>query len=246
MIQTCRGQVYVGTLAAVATSATATATVAFTQKVTWFWVYMGSLMGFVLLSLGILTLLEKARSISVRRAFLFVLEDIVRDGSCPSPYLGWSRYLHMHDTCGVRREIEARRTGRSARTDRDACLARGRAQAANFVEAKFLAPALLDSFTSLSAWSMSALYVAWTVMSNVAFFAWFTTWFTTPAWAGLLTIVQVALAALLGWFYVRQYHDLRKGRFSFESYCCMWRLMLSGCACSRVCIGCDDRTDGSF
>jgi len=108
-VQSCRSHIFIGSLAAVA-AATMTTGVIIASLTTYpMWVHLltlilGSLVGGILLTIGIMATIEKARAINYRKAFRSVLGSFLLKDSTPPLYAGWASLETRQKQCRANRE----------------------------------------------------------------------------------------------------------------------------------------------
>jgi len=70
------------------------------------WLLFGSIVAGLLLTVGIMSTVEKARAINLRKAFLAALAEHLTKGKAPPLYRGWAMIQYAQTGCRLRRENE--------------------------------------------------------------------------------------------------------------------------------------------
>jgi hypothetical protein len=103
VIRTCRGQIFIATLTAIGVWVMGAVGLGLGHPLERHeWIAIGAAFPYLVLSISILCLIEKANSISARKAFLSALEDYLRNNRSPPNYLGWNQLSINHDSCRAR------------------------------------------------------------------------------------------------------------------------------------------------
>jgi len=226
-IQNCRSNIFMGTLVAIFTAAFTTVTFYFGTKTempdSWLCVISGLV--FIFLSIGILSIMEKARAINCRQAYMAALESHLQQDTLPGSYPGWSQLHHCQAECGNFFK-------QNNLPDSDSCGTIRIMGTPKWSKYKSMLPSLLDSFTSLSAWIFFILYgvvsvvLIWSVWNAVD-----NTW-QKSSWSSIVAAsVGLAVSGLAAWL-VMQLRWLRKGKYSYEAYYLAWMKTIRGCRCA--------------
>ena len=128
-------------------------------KLGWTGVLIGMGITFALFLVGVLSTVEKARAINMRKGFLSALVRHLRGEIDLKEYKGWAQLKVTFAECGARRKALACPMGHGHK-DKDTCRDEGESMAASINAAKRIVPGVMDSFTSLSATIYTVIYVA--------------------------------------------------------------------------------------
>jgi len=156
-IQSCRSNIFIGILAALATAGIVVWRYYASSEYDWSGLTLALLCIMTFFVTGILATIEKVRAINYRKGFLAVL-SLYLNGTLPvRRYKGWGILKACRDECTARcdanqcqRKIQERGPG--------TCRDPGNAQSAGLTEQKRLVPRMLESFTCLSSYLYGILY----------------------------------------------------------------------------------------
>ena len=221
-IRGCRSNIFLGTIAATATWLMAATGLFITNQLTDtnYWVVIGAALPFVLLTIGILATIEKARSINYRRGFLAALAEYLRHDVPPPNYLGWA---HLHQT---RSECRARMASKLCPSETKYCWEEGRAKHTDLTNNKHVYANMLDSFTAFTSCVYGLFYAVTCAIMIAASLRFLERLETPPTWCAWLEgVAFVLIAALL----FQELHRLRKGKHSVEAHFLCWRAVLRYC-----------------
>ena len=189
-IQRCRSRIFISSIAALGAAAMTTGVIL--SRVSRSnpgsineiaeWVLLGSVVGGLLLTIGILATVEKARAINIRTGFLAALTEYLRTGQAPPNYNGWAQLQDAQFRCGHRRDngmcppVESYKEQKQKKDNQrssnpqtskqqdlvspQTCWTIGLHEATTLSKAKRkrLVPGAFDSFMSLSGFLYSAAY----------------------------------------------------------------------------------------
>lgn len=192
LIEGCRSSVFIGTIGALGAIATATGIMtgavvgaAFEGKNTydhWRAILLGCTIAIILLTIGILITMEKARALNLRRGFLVAIGALLRKGF-PSRYRGWADLRTAHLDCFIKRKATrlaakketplsdssrycpvlgryyATKKNDGVEKEPDTCWVIGNKRAKKLHPKRRIWPGLHDSFMSLSGNVYSAMYL---------------------------------------------------------------------------------------
>lgn len=187
-IQSCRSTIFIGTNAVVGAATMTTAVIIAhvwglpgSPTFPFRWAMFGSSVTAVLLMVGILATIEKARAINLRKAFQAALTEYIRDGQAPPSYQGWSFLRFAQSDCGNRRKSavemcphikkynakrEEERQNRTPVGNKkldnppETCWTLGKFETTKLRSGKRTVPGSLDSFMSLSGMIYAGLFTA--------------------------------------------------------------------------------------
>lgn len=176
-IKSCRSNIFIGTMAAMAAATVTTATIIYRSlppggisfAAIAPQIIFGTIVALVLLTVGILATLEKARALNMRRAFLAALGEYLKVGQAPRGYRGWPDLASRKTQCGNLRKTgwcariqKHNRTQEHDRTQKSAppppCWNLGKKDSDILLKEKRIMPGMLDSFMSLSGFLYTAIY----------------------------------------------------------------------------------------
>ena len=228
-IQRCRNNIFLGTLAAIATWITGAVGMALSHPLGGadqvgqaIWVLVGASVPYFLLTVAILATIEKARAINVREGFLCALTDFIRHDAAPPNYLGWPQLR-----CN-RAECRARHDAGLCPTSPKYCWETERGKHEGVNRSKHVVSNVLDSFTAFSSLVYSMLYL---VTAGTLLIASLMLLPRTPSWTTYLVPVTIGvIGALLGLALATQLRSVRKGKHSLASHYFCWRAALRSCS----------------
>ncbi len=156
-IKSCRSNIFIWTIGFTMTAVLAIWTTALSGKVTMPALTAAMFIILFAFVIGILSVIEKGRSIMLRQGLVAVLQDYLKSMKGPSLYKGWSHLRNSFDECGCVRDIGAcpRKIGPNGASCRDD----GEYFAVSLNSAKKPFPGTLDSFMTLCLSIFSAIYL---------------------------------------------------------------------------------------
>ncbi len=196
-IQACRSQIFIGTLAAVGAVAMTTIAISaakfpaeddLSRLITattsffglndenavskflfiWPWILTGAVVAEILLVIGILSTIEKARAINLRKGFLAALEPYLLRKATPRNYQGWALLKFAYSECGRRHKTDDCAYKKKCKNSQR-CWTAGNYAAERLTEKKASFPGTFDSFMSLSSMVFACLFVAVVLSGTWAF-----------------------------------------------------------------------------
>ena len=231
-IQKCRSDLFIRTVTTVAAASLAAGAAKFSNRLGWEFSFYAFTIGTILLTIGILGTIEKARAINQRKGFLASLTDFLRYGKAPRGYRGWSHLRQAISECGARRGREPTQCIRKIRNHTH-CWEEGKNQARTEFPLTFkkMAPSMLDSFTSLVTWVYALTYIAVITGLGLSIFFTISSNMEHPEYlmGGLVGGGIVLALVCVGGYYYYQLRQLRKGRHSFEAYYYTYRHIIRDC-----------------
>lgn len=224
LIQSCRSTLFVGTMAAIATWLMGATGLVVTNnlKNVDFWAVIGTALPYVLLTIAVLTTIEKTRALNFRRGFLAALTEYIRHDVAPPNYLGWS---HL---CAARTECRARMAAHLCPDTVEFCWEAERDTHKSLTRGKHLVSNIFDSFTAFSTAVYGFLYMVTVLILVCASLSWLSThpWRWAPiVCAGIEGAIVFGLAAHL----LRELWLARKGKHSIEAQFLTWRAAFRHC-----------------
>jgi len=102
-IQSCRTQMFIGSIAAMSAWIIATVGIGLVNKVQpSLWVLIGSSFPYFILTISILGTIEKTNAVNLRRGFLAALVEYLRSDALPPNYIGWAQLKLNRSECRSR------------------------------------------------------------------------------------------------------------------------------------------------
>lgn len=221
-IQTCRSQVFLGTLAAIAAWVAGAIALVVTNKLVsiGIWTLFGAVVPYVLLTIAVLISIEKSRALNVRRGFLAALTEYLRHDTAPPNYHGWA---HLRITVS---ECRARMAAKLCPHEDIYCWEEERNKHGRLTSKKHPISNLLDSFTALSAAVYAAIYV---ITVGIMIYASLLALAYSPNAATTVALIEGAAVFGMALFLLKQLYADRKGKHSVEAQLLMWRAALRHC-----------------
>lgn len=223
-IQSCRSQYFMGSLAAISAWTITAISIALTCKLT---SPLGAMIGvslpFILLTLSVFVMLEKANAINLRKGFLAALSDYLRTDLSPPNFLGWI-HLKMN-----RSECSSRLASGLCPSTNTPCWNAAEKDVERLTAQYHYISNGLDSFMALVSMVYAVLYFAASaILSGVG------AYFLLHARVNVLVLSLVELAAwsiiiFIAAFLYYRVRSLRKGNRSAEAYYLQWVLILRSC-----------------
>jgi hypothetical protein len=157
-IQACRGNVFMATVGTTCTASLAVGGFVLQGMLKYNAVLFAAVVILSTLIIGILTSIEKARAINIRRAFIMALSQRVRKRNLGSEYLGWPELRDLYQECDIRTKTGTCPQEASRGSERT-CLNLARSEAQLVNQVRSFHPGVFASFTSLTSTVYLALYV---------------------------------------------------------------------------------------
>ncbi len=216
-----RSQIFFWTLAAIATWVMAAIGLVLSNKLknVGFWTVVGASLPYMLLTLGILASIETARSVNLRRGFLAVLTNYIRQGTAPPNYLGW---IHLH---AARLECRARIASGLCLHRSSPCWDEWRKNP-NGQDYKRAVPSILDNFTAFTAAVYAILYCVIVLILMYASLRSLSPWLLICVGTAL---IEGAFLVVVAVFLARELLSIRRGRHSTEAQSVGWDVAFSRC-----------------
>ena len=221
----CRSHLFVGTMAAICAWVIAAVGIGITNNLdSPKWIAIGVSLPWGLLTIAILSMLQKANSVNLRRGFLAALSDFLKRNAVPPNYLGWAHLIINRAECRSRFENNL------CPTKNKACWERERDQGLELTKEHHLFSNIWDSFTALSSFIYGILYCfSIALISYVGYWYWMQLIKEWPFPTLLMTAIIGASIPIVGYFFYSQLKNLRKGKNSPESYYFQWRAIFRCC-----------------
>lgn len=197
-IQACRSNIFTNTIVAVTASVITMSCFALTNRLNREAVLISAFLIFALFIVGALSMVEKARSINIRKGFLAFLAGIMSKNELPDNYKGWGQLKVCYSECGPRRRVAACKRCLSHPTgQKQSCRDQGLENARKLNYAKRSLSGLNDSFMSLCSFVYGFLYLVAIVGFAYSLKPLIDPWWQIPFEWRLLTIVVMIVVTPL-------------------------------------------------
>jgi hypothetical protein len=157
-IQGCRSNVFLATLGTIAAAIVTIGGLAIKGEIHAGGILFGVCIAFGLFVVGILSTIEKARAVNIRKGFLKTLSKRLSRGAVPEFYTGWASLSTVSTDCGVWRRVGACALGHEPGYTRT-CKDLGVIDAERLNKETRLVPDVFSSFMTLSSVVYSCLYL---------------------------------------------------------------------------------------
>ena len=215
LIRNCRSQIFLSTLGAVAVWIMSAIGLGIANQLhPSIWLTLGAAFPYAALTVGILSMMEKANAINLRKGYLAAVSDYLRFDLAPPGYLGWSHLSVNRISCGSRQKNALCRAAASP------CTQYEDSDLGHITKGHPVLNSPLENFGTLIGIVFAPIYVG---SGLVLFMVWFSFFTSAVAFAVGLVV------PLLGFFLYFQIHSLRKGKRCAESYYLQWRTALRYC-----------------
>ncbi len=210
-IQSCRNYLFIGSLSAISAWVITAIGIGITNKLDFsVWAALGASFPYILLSVSILALIEKANACHLRRGFLAALTDYLRNGAAPPNYIGWAQ-LKLN-----RSECRSRLANKLCPSENHACWENAVNEASRLTKQHHLISNILDSYNAFISFVYSVFYALSSLLILVVAHLYLSTlnniWIT-----GSIDISIGITITLMGVFLYKQIYCLRRGKKSGSS-----------------------------
>jgi hypothetical protein len=224
-IQLCRTHLFMGTMAAICVWVITAVGIGITNNLeSPVWIAIGVSLPHVLLTISILSMIEKANAINLRKGFLAALTDFLKNNASPPNYLGWA-----HLTIN-RAECRSRFDNNLCPTFKKACWEEEKAKSSDLTRGHHLISNIFDSFTAFVSFIYGSLYILSIVLMCIAGISYWMRF--KNEWPYLILLVTISVGVLIPIIVIFLFHELRhirRGKKSSESYYCEWRAIFRYC-----------------